>query len=416
MYAALPTGWALPSSGQARRRSGHMALLAQVAMLLRSVQADCECGYRVTVNSSLVNTTETGTSDIPTQYVLTDLIETNFANISDISKNTDWVRQEWNTTAAQSRGTYGQMMAVDNVVTNKGDGLQITVQAGEITNDLVPGGEIDSARTDIFYGTFRSSMKLTDQAGTVSAFFWVSINRSLAPRHLTDDMSQYFNDTQEIDMEFLSKDFHSSNASYPVNLVLQSRASAEAGYDASHTPTYQVVNLPFDPRADFHEYRMDFFPGRVLFLADGAPLAEMDSPAGIPTTAGHLAMNQWSNGNADWSGGPPTAADAVMTIRYVKAYFNSSDEARLSAYEKRCSGGGAAAGAVCDIPEVTPGNDSAAAWFFSGQKNMTENQTVSSDSGISGGDKSGGVRTRGEGTGWVLVGTSLVVVCWILGL
>lgn len=163
-----------------------VGLLPLLASLLPLAQADCECGYRVTVNSSLVNTTETGTSDTPAQYVLTDLIETNFANISDVSRNTDWVRQEWKTTAAQSRGTYGEMMTVDNIVTSRdgdGDGLQITVQAAaEVTDGLVPGGEIDSARTDIFYGTFRSSMKLTDQAGTVSAFFWVSDMRELQLR------------------------------------------------------------------------------------------------------------------------------------------------------------------------------------------------------------------------------------------
>lgn len=219
-------------------------------------------------------------------------------------------------------------------------------------------------------------------------------------------------------MEFLSKDFHTSNASYPVNLVLQSRAAAAAGFDASSTPTYQVAHLPFDPRADFHEYRMDFVPGRVLFLADGAVLAEMDSPAGVPSHAGHLALKQWSNGDPAWSGGPP-AADAVMAVRYVKAYFNSSDAARQQAFAARCAdAGGAQDGAVvCDIPDVTPGNGSAAGWFFSGHENMTENQTVSSDSGISGGDESEGWRLArgGDGTAWVLVAASLAVGCWLLG-
>lgn len=216
-------------------------------------------------------------------------------------------------------------------------------------------------------------------------------------------------------MEFLSKDFQTSNASYPLNLVLQSSsASAAASSDASQTPTYQVVNLNFDPRADFHEYRIDFVPGRVLFLADGVALAEMDSPAGVPTHAGHLALNQWSNGNPAWSAGPP-AADAALAVRYVKAYFNSSDAARQRAFAARCADPGAEA-AVCDIPDVTPGNGSAAGWFFSGQKNMTGNQTVSSDSGISGGDKSGGRLARGDGMAWLLMAASFAAAGWALGL
>lgn len=214
-------------------------------------------------------------------------------------------------------------------------------------------------------------------------------------------------------MEFLSKDFHAANNSFPVNLVLQSRASEAAGSDASNTPTYTVANLPFDPRADFHEYRMDFLPGRVLFLADGAVLAEMDDPAGIPTHAGHFVLSQWSNGNAAWSGGPP-ASDAVMEVRYVKAYFNSSDDGRIGDAAARCGGDSqGTGGAVCDVPEVAAGNDTAAGWFFSGHKNMTGNQTVSTDSGISGGDKSEGGRVA---MGWLLMGASFAVASWVLGL
>lgn len=157
-----------------RTRPVLLSLLSTVLLSPQLACASCECGYRVTVNNSYVNTTELGTTDVPQQYVLTDLIETNFANISDISKNSDWQRQAWNTTAAQSRGTYGEMMAVDNVLSSQGDGLQITVRAGDITDGMVQGGEIDSLRRDVWYGTFRSSVKLTDVSGTVSAFFWVS--------------------------------------------------------------------------------------------------------------------------------------------------------------------------------------------------------------------------------------------------
>ncbi|CAN8096897.1 unnamed protein product [Discula destructiva] len=370
------------------------------------VRADCECGYRVTIPSN--GTTDSGSRDTssPQQYILTDLLETNFANISDISKNTDWVRQAFNTTAQQARGAYGEMMAVENVESVAGSGLEITLRGEQaLVEGMVQGGEIDSARRDLFYGTFRSSMKLTGVSGTVSAFFY------------------YYNDTQEIDMEFLSRQFTTANASYPVNLVLQSQASADADADAdadaAHTSTFETVNLPFDPRAGFHEYRFDFVPGRggVTFLADGAVLAEMTG--GIPTQPGHLAFNHWSNGNAAWSGGPPAAGeDAVLEIRYVKAYFNSTDAARQSAFEERCGDGAAAAaaaGAVCDIPEVTPGNDTAAGWFFSGQKNMTAGQTVSSDSGITGGDTNGGGAARGSRIGFAAMGLSAAIAGWLMG-
>ena len=184
---------------------------------------------------------------------------------------------------------------------------------------------------------------------------------------------QYFNDTEEIDMEFLSKDFHASNNSYPVNLVLQSREAAEAGYNAQLTGNYKKTYLPFDPTADFHEYRMDYLPGRVLFYADGQVLAEMNGSA-VPSSPGHLVLQHWSNGNALWSGGPP-AQDTVMTVQYVKAYFNSSSARRAHDFATRCADAGAP-NAVCRIPELSQTNATAGGWFFSSHDNMTNNQTV----------------------------------------
>lgn len=185
---------------------------------------------------------------------------------------------------------------------------------------------------------------------------------------------QYFNDTQEIDMEFLSKDYNASNSSYPVNLVIQSREAAEMGYNAQSTPGFIVAYLPFDPTADFHEYRLDFLPGRVLFYADNQELGRIDG-AEVPTHSGHLSLEHWSNGNALWSGGPPTQ-NATTTVSYVKAYFNSSAPQRQRDWQGRCHDV-TAPGAMCAIPEVTTTNNTPSGWFFTSQDNMTNNQTVS---------------------------------------
>lgn len=209
-------------------------------------------------------------------------------------------------------------------------------------------------------------------------------------------------------MEFLSKDFNRSNASYPVNLVLQSAASSAAGYDAGKTGNFVEANLPFDPTKDFHEYRIDLLPGRVVFYADGGggggdgsrPLARMDGPA-VPTSPGHLALQHWSNGNKLWSGGPPRE-DAEVTVAYVKAYFNSSEKARQRDWEGRCVDP-RAPGAVCDIPERTGRNKSGSGWFFSDGHNMTNNQTVYG--------KNGSSRLAGLGR-WPVLGMLLLVQGW----
>lgn len=145
---------------------------------------------------------------------------------------------------------------------------------------------------------------------------------------------QYFNDTQEIDIEFLSQEFDHDNGIYPINLVVQSKKSLEAGYDASKTGSFKRVRLDFDPTDAFHEYRFDYLPGQVLFYADGKLLARMKG-GDMPSSGGHLILQHWSNGNPLWSGGPPKE-DATVTVSFVKAYFNSSNSERQSQLVQQC--------------------------------------------------------------------------------
>jgi beta-glucanase (GH16 family) len=109
-----------------------------------------------------------------------------------------------------------------------------------------------------------------------------------------------------------------------------------------------VANLTFDPTAAFHEYRMDLIPGGVVFYADGQQLAKMVTSF-APTEPGHMILTHWSNGNNLWSGGPPRV-DAVMSVSYVKAYFNSSAPERQKLARSRCRDA-TLPEAVCKIPD-----------------------------------------------------------------
>lgn len=149
----------------------HSLCLLVIALALSGqVLADCECGYQ--------------SDDLDGIYenVFTDLIETNFARMPDISTNTDWLRQEFNVTKAKARGQYGEMFYikddveyVDNIGNRASDGLQLIVRQ-DLIDGMVPVAEVDTARLDLSYGTFRASMKLTTIPGTCAAFFWVSIS------------------------------------------------------------------------------------------------------------------------------------------------------------------------------------------------------------------------------------------------
>lgn len=197
---------------------------------------------------------------------------------------------------------------------------------------------------------------------------------------------QYRDDTQEIDMEFLSRQFHPSPSSpAPVNLVLQSPDSVAAGFSAANTSSFAVHPLPFAPDQGYHEYRFDWLPGKVSFYADGKWLQDMTTNA--PDRPGHLILNHWSNGDAAWSGGPP-AQDAALTVSYVKAYFNSSDGERQAQHGAACVDEKARE-RVCMIPELEgapevsgpDGNVTGRTYFFSLVDGQTVNQTVYNTTG-----------------------------------
>jgi beta-glucanase (GH16 family) len=177
-------------------------------------------------------------------------------------------------------------------------------------------------------------------------------------------------------MEFLSHQFNESQGA--VNLVLQTPESVQHGFDASGTSSFKVQPLPFRPDGMFHEYRFDWTADRVAFYVDGAFLTEMTE--NIPTEGGGMFFNHWSNGDPKWSAGPP-AADTVMTISYMKAYFNSTDTQRYQHdYKERCPTFDPAK--VCAIPAQTSppdpslGNNAAKTYFFTQQDNMAPGQIV----------------------------------------
>ncbi|PTB61845.1 glycoside hydrolase family 16 protein [Trichoderma citrinoviride] len=357
-----------------------LALL--LALMASLVVADCECGF---VQDFPAEQAGDGDGTADGRLLFTHMMESKFTELRNISRDGNWKRQQYNVSARAGRGEYGKAFALKNVYTIAPDGNGEKVDADDagpsdgialvvgstLVDEAIPVAELTSARADMYFGSYRAGMKLTPVNGTCAAFFW------------------YFNDTQEIDMEFLSREFDASKDLYPVNLVIQSEASRQAGYDAAKTGTFKVVNLTFDPTAGFHEYRFDYLPNRVLFYADSKLLAEMNGTS-VPSGPGHIILQHWSNGNPKWSGGPPKQ-DAVMTVSYVKAYFNSSDAHMQSSFAETCQkardddSNSGADGRVCSIPGVTASNASTGGTFFNttdpNQPSSSGGGTEDSDSG-----------------------------------
>ncbi|KAG7002377.1 glycoside hydrolase family 16 [Physcia stellaris] len=342
-------------------------------------RADCNCGY--TVGSTLY----------------TDLIESDFLHQQNITADTDWQGQDYTVSAELARGPYGKNASSDNIVANPlkskydwaGDGinggdagLQLIVGGGTPDKGgLIPMAELVTSRDDILYGSFRAGMKITKVNGTCGAFFWVRLDCiSNALDMFANPFPQYWNNTQEIDMEFLSTQMNDSSS--PVNLVLQSPQAAEQGFSAQNTDGFANKQLPYQPDEGFHEYRFDWSPTAVKFYADGVLLQTLAKS--VPNSPGHITLSHWSNGDPAWSAGPPVA-DAILTVQYLKGYFNSSNPKRQEDWKSRCPST-TTVNATCAVPELKEApnsNSSAHTFFFSQQKNMTGNQTVSGESAAS---------------------------------
>lgn len=136
--------------------------------------ADCECGYSVN------KTTDAS------YEVFTDLLESDFTTLTNITKDTDWVIQAWEVDKVASRGPYGRKTELRNVISNpaknasqsstgiNGDeaGLELFVRKLGSDKEHISVAEVDSKRTDMRYGSFRAGIKATDIDGTCGAFFW----------------------------------------------------------------------------------------------------------------------------------------------------------------------------------------------------------------------------------------------------
>jgi beta-glucanase (GH16 family) len=164
---------------------------------------NCDCGY--TLNTTL----------------FTDTFRTDFTQPGNVTWTSDpgvfWQGQAYNTSAAAARGPYGKAAELGNVALNTSGsdpGLQLWVRSSLVDNgtadQLVPLAEVVTARNDFLYGSFRVSMKTTAINGTCGAFFL------------------YHNDSEEIDIEMLSKQQNSTG--HLVNLVNQSPQSVASEY------------------------------------------------------------------------------------------------------------------------------------------------------------------------------------------
>ncbi|KAL8717095.1 MAG: hypothetical protein Q9225_005630 [Loekoesia sp. 1 TL-2023] len=287
--------------------------------------ANCECGYAV-----------------EGEGVYTDAFEANFLQLKDISNDANWEISNYPNPQKPYPLNYQKQNVIPNPLTessgdtaNGGDpGLQLVVRGLTQYGSPVSTAELITKRKDMHYGSYRAAIKYTQEPGTCGSMFW------------------YQSETQEIDVELLSYQDTRASISTPVNLVLHAE-----GPSGKAEP-----QVPFHPSGGYHEYRFDYSPGKVSFYTDGQHVKDLVE--GVPETPGRIMLNHWSNGDPNWSKGPP-AKDVYMTVAYVKAYFNTSSEGTQP--RSQC-GNPNAEDAVCKVPDqIGPVNPGQGTTFLTSQ-------------------------------------------------
>ena len=196
------------------------------------------------------------------------------------------------------------------------------------------------------FGRFDITMKTSAPSGAVNGFFVYLggenlgrlLDRAGTPRAWDAQGDPL--DANEIDIEILSRE----NA--PDSFLPQCRQGPDGLPDSGYV--HFSVHLPagksityrhrvcFAPWKDFHTYSFEWRPGEIAWYIDGSRVdpdpqqievtldgwpvdgdSGFQGTANVPQFPANLFVNHWTNGDAHWSGGPPSI-DASMEVREVR--------------------------------------------------------------------------------------------------
>ena len=168
----------------------------------------------------------------------------------------------------------GQMQPVQ--VSTDGGSFQLGLKA-----NTCDGAEMRSAAR-MGFGTYTASLRVPDAPGSLSAWFLYKEGPS---------------DNDEIDIEI----FNDASRRVLLTAWIGGTKSREA-----------EVHLPFDPRADFHAFEIEWLAETLTFRADGKPLARWTSHYAMGPM--RVVANVWW---PTWLQCFPPTSDRALEIRSI---------------------------------------------------------------------------------------------------
>ena len=117
------------------------------------------------------------------------------------------------------------------------------------------------------FGLYEARMKTAAGSGLNTAFFTYIGPPTGSPQH------------DEIDFEFLGKDSHTVQLNYLTD--------GKGGHEKS-------IQLGFDAAAGFHDYGIEWKPGKIRWFVDGKLVHETPAGADLPINPGRIYLSLWS--------------------------------------------------------------------------------------------------------------------------
>ena len=282
-------------------------LIASLALASNALAWRCLCGYSV-------NKTSDQHFGIFTHIAETDFLHTDGNNPKLSIQAPGWSVDVGNTTADQANSTLGSSQQLGNVVTNAlpkgkwgvppaslGDaGLQLWVRHG-VEDGMVPVAGASKSlslghdgKERMLYGSYRAGIRFSGVNGTRGMFGWESKEGTRE---------------QSISMAFAARN------SKTLTVTVRDTDPKDQKHDSTWELSFgSIFNFP----EEFHEMRFDWMPDRIdFYIGDHLILTHSET---VPNVAGSLSLKHYLD---DGREEPPTH-DAVMTVRYVKAYYNTT--------------------------------------------------------------------------------------------
>ncbi|KAH6660637.1 concanavalin A-like lectin/glucanase domain-containing protein [Truncatella angustata] len=247
--------------------------------------------------------------------------ETAGASTSDMSWSLDWQRRDGLRYAENDPNNpllpidyQLSKVAMTNVTDDSDATTALSFLSSRENEASQQSSGIDFNEDSILYLSLRLKARVTGDPGACAAFF------------------TYENDTQEADMELLTRDDQDI-----VGFNTQPSIDVHGNYINA---THFNMSLPNDlTREKWITYRMDWVSDQVVWYVDGVQMA--NTYTNVPVEPSHLYLTMWGNGGT-WTRMMTLGDSALLEIQWIEVTYNLSDATPIAN----------ASGTVCNLDDT----------------------------------------------------------------